>query len=188
MQQLIEFIPVTLFVAIYFYTDDIYLATAVLMAGVCVQVAFEFTRQRAVSKRTQFIFWVVMLAGGATLFFQDELFIKWKPTILNWMFCVALVVTQRLGQESLLKKMLGGQLTLPDKVWKTLNQGWALGFFIAGALNLIVAYSFSTDFWVAYKLIGGMALTLFYILITITYLVKGGHLKEQLQETHSDQD
>lgn len=179
MRQIVEFIPVALFVAVYFSTRDIYLATALLMAGVVAQVAFEYWQDKEISKRTRMIFWVAIIAGGATLAFQNDVFIKWKPTIVNWLFCVALLASQHLGAENLLKKMLGGHLALPDRVWRNLNYGWSAGFFLAGALNLVVAYLFSTDFWVTYKLVGGFAITLFYMLVTITYLVRGGYIKEQ---------
>ncbi len=179
MKQFIEFVPVALFVAVYFYTGDIYLATGLLMAGVCIQVGFEYFRDGAVSKQTQIIFWVVVLAGGATLAFRDDLFIKWKPSVVNWLFCAVLLGSEALGKENLLKKMLGSQITLPGKVWRTLALGWAGGFFLAGALNLVVAYSFSTDFWVTYKLLGGIGITFCYIAITLVYLVKGGYIQEQ---------
>ncbi len=177
-KQVVEFIPVLLFVGVYFSTKDIYLATALLMAGVVGQVGFEYWQDKEISKRTQMIFWVVILAGAATLLFQDELFIKWKPTIVNWLFCVALLASQYIGTENLLKKMLGEHIPLPDHVWRNLNLGWSVGFFIAGALNLVVAYMFSTDFWVTYKLVGGFAITLCYMVITVVYLVKGGYIEE----------
>lgn len=182
MRQFIEFIPIALFVAVYFTSRDIYLSTAVLMAGVCVQVGFEYGQDRAVSKRTQMVFWVVILAGAATLAFHDDRFIKWKPTIVNWLFCVALLTSQFISQDNLLKKMLGAQLPLPDHVWRNLNYGWSFGFFIAGALNLVVAYGFSTDLWVTYKLIGGFAITLTYMVVTMVYLVRGGYIKDAEDE------
>ena len=74
--------------------------------------------------------------------------------------------------------MLGAQLRLPDSVWLRLNLGWSLGFFIAGALNLVVAFNFSLAFWVSYKLIGGFAITLSYIVLTLIYLSSGGHLQD----------
>jgi intracellular septation protein len=178
MRQFIEFIPIMFFVVVYFTTKDIYLATGVLMVGVCAQIGIEYFRDRKVSKQTQVVFAVVMLAGGATLILQDELFIKWKPTIVNWLFSVVLLTSQFFGKDNLLKKMLGEHLTLPDHVWRNLGFGWALGFFIAGGLNLVVAYGFSTDIWVTYKLVGGFGLTLVYMIITITYLVKGGYIEE----------
>ena len=74
--------------------------------------------------------------------------------------------------------MLGGQMELHEDVWTRLNFGWAAGFFFAGALNLVVAYNFSLEFWVSYKLVGGFALTFIYILATIGYLAAKGYLKE----------
>ena len=67
-------------------------------------------------------------------------------------------------------------------MWRNLNLGWALGFFIAGVLNLVVAFSFSLDLWVTYKLVGGLMITTAYIIVTITYLIKGGYLKEEMKE------
>ncbi len=141
-------------------------------------MGYEYGTDKAVSKRTQMIFWVAILAGGATLAFQDEMFIKWKPTVMNWLFSVALLAGQLLSKDNLLKKMLGDHLALPDAVWRNLNYGWAAGFFIAGLLNLIVAYGFSTEFWVTYKLVGGFAITLFYMVCTMVYLVKGGYIRD----------
>jgi len=178
MRQIVELLPVALFVAVYFLTKDIYLSTGVLMAGLCLQVGYEYGKSRKVSKQTQVIFWVAIIFGGATLLFRNEEFIQWKPTIVNWLFAVALMCSQILTKENLLQRMLGSQLALPDDTWRTLAIGWSIGFVFAGLLNLIVAYSFSLDFWVSYKLFGGFAITLLYILITLRYLSKKGFLKE----------
>lgn len=185
MRQFIEFIPVAAFVAVFFSTDDIYLATGVLMLGVCVQVGYEYGTTKSVGKQTQVIFWVVMIFGAATLVFQNDVFIKWKPTIVNWLFCLALLGSQFLMAENLLKKMLGKALELPELVWRNLAFGWSLGFFVAGALNIFVAYMFSTEFWVTYKLVGGISITLIYMIITVTYLYRGGYLNEIEEEPTS---
>jgi intracellular septation protein len=185
MRQFVEFVPIALFVAIYFTTKDIYMATAILMVGVCVQLGYEKAVDGEVSKRTQMVFWVVILAGAATLAFKDEMFIKWKPTIVNWLFCVALIASQLLTRDNLLQKMLGEHLPLPPHVWRNLGYGWSAGFFLAGALNLVVAYGFSTDFWVTYKLVGGFALTLSYMVITMVYLMKGGYIQEENENVES---
>jgi intracellular septation protein len=178
MKQFIEFVPVALFAAVFFYSRDIYLSTMVLMVAIAGQAALEYITTRRIEKKTQVIFWISMLFGGATLLFRNELFIQWKPTIINWLFAGALLSSQFYGKENLLQKMLGAQLQLPGHVWLKLNLGWSLGFFIAGALNLLVAFNFSLEFWVSYKLIGGFAITLGYIIITIAYLAKGGYLQE----------
>ncbi len=182
MRQFIEFIPIAFFVVVYFTTRDIYIATAALMAGTVGQVAYEYIRDRQVSRRTQVIFLIIMLAGAATLAFQDEMFIKWKPTIANWIFCGALIGSQLVFKDNLLKKIIGGHLQLPEHVWRNLGYGWSFGFFLAGALNLIVAYEFTTDFWVTYKLVGGIGITLIYMIITMIYLVKGGYIVREAGE------
>ena len=186
MKQFVEFVPVALFVVTYFVTKDIYIATGVLMVGICFQVAFEYLKFKEIEKKTQMIFWVAMLFGGATLLFRNQEFIQWKPTIVNWLFCVALLASQFIGKDNLLKRMLGEQVAMPDDVWRNLNLGWSLGFFIAGALNLIVAYGFSLDFWVSYKLIGGFAITLVYMIITMVYLVKGGYISDKPTVSESE--
>lgn len=178
MNQFIEFVPVALFVAAYFYTRNIYLATAVLMAGICVQVAWEYVATKRIARKTQVIFWVAMMFGGATLLFRNAIFLLWKPTVINWLFCAGLLVSQFAAKDNLIKKMLVDQLDLPDTVWRNLNLGWALGFFLSGVLNLIVAYNFSLAIWVSYKLIGGVAITLVYMIITVIYLAIGGYLQE----------
>ncbi|MGI9322997.1 MAG: inner membrane-spanning protein YciB [Pseudomonadales bacterium] len=178
MKQLIEFIPIALFVGVYFTTKDIYLATALLMAGIAIQVAYEYWHDKTISKRTQFIFWVALLAGGATLIFKNQMFIMWKPTIVNGLFGVALLASQYIGRENLLQKLMGDHVNFPSQVWRNLTLGWSAGFFFAGALNLVVAYNFSTDFWVAYKLVGGMGLTIFYLIVTFVYLIAGGYISE----------
>lgn len=186
MKQFIEFIPVILFAGVFFYTRDIYIATVVLMVGICMQVAIEYVASGRVYRKTQVIFWVAMLLGGATLVFRNEMFLLWKPTVVNWLFAAALYGSQFIGTENLIKKMLTAQITLPDRVWRNLNLGWATGFLLAGALNLVVAYNFSLEFWVSYKLVGGFAITLTYMIATIIYLAKGGYLHEEDLEQKQD--
>ncbi len=178
MKQFVEFIPIAMFVVVYFTTRDIYISTGVLMVGICVQVAYEYLRYRHVDKKTKVVFWVAMLFGGATLLFRNEQFIQWKPTIVNWLFAVGLLASQLVGTDNLLKKMLADQIRLPDPVWRNLAIGWSAGFFIAGVLNLVVAYNFTLDFWVTYKLVGGFAITIIYMIITVVYLVRGGYIAE----------
>ena len=175
MKQFIEFVPVALFAAVFFYSRDIYLSTTVLMVAIAAQAALEYLTTRRIEKKTQIIFWISMLFGGATLLFRNEL-------IINWLFAGSLLASQFFGKENLLKRMLGAQLRLPNPVWQRLNLGWSLGFFIAGALNLVVAFNFSLDVWVSYKLIGGFAITLSYIVLTLIYLSSGGYLQEPQPE------
>ncbi len=181
MNQLLDFLPIALFVAVFFSTDapdNIFLATGALMAGVTIQLVAFWLLKKPISGQLKFTFWASIILGAATLLLRDAAFIQWKPTIVNWALSVALLTAPVLANTNLLKRMLGAQMQLPDPVWNRLNYGWAAGFFIAGALNLVVAYNFSMDFWVSYKLIGGFALTFIYIIITVIYLHRLGLLEE----------
>jgi len=174
--QLLEFVPILVFVVTYYFSD-IFWATGALMAAVSIQIGVIALARKPISTQLKMTFWLTLGFGSLTLAFQDKTFIQWKPTIINWLLCAALIGSQFLGT-NLIERLLGKQMTLPTHAWRRLNGGWALGFFIAGVLNLIVAYNFSEAFWVNYKLIGGFAITLIYVLITLAYLAYGGHLRE----------
>lgn len=176
MTQLLDFIPIALFVGVFF-AMDIYWATGALMVAVTVQVLAYRLLGKPVSRELNMTFWASLIFGALTLIFRNETFIQWKPTIVNWLLAVSLVGSYYVGRTNLLKQLLGKQLTLVDEVWTRLNFGWALGFFFAGALNLVVAYNFSMEFWVGYKLVGGFALTFLYIVITMVYLARKGFLE-----------
>lgn len=174
MRQLLDFIPILVFVAVFFATD-IYWATGALMAAVALQVAAYKLAGRPVGRELKLTFWVSILFGGLTLALRDETFIQWKPTVINWLLSATLIGGHLMGR-NLLEKLLGGQLKLPPPVWTNLNFGWAAGFFLAGALNLVVAYGFSMEVWVAYKLVGGLGLTFSYVALTLIYLHRLGLL------------
>lgn len=178
MNQLLDLAPVLIFVVVFF-TSDIYYATGALMAAVTVQVAAYLLLKKPVSRELQLTFWASLIFGGLTLAFRNETFIQWKPTIVNWLLAGSLIGSYYIGKKNLIEQLLSKQLTLIDEVWTRLNFGWALGFFIAGALNLIVAYNFSMEFWVTYKLVGGFALTFIYIVITMLYLARKGFLDSE---------
>jgi intracellular septation protein len=177
MNQLIDLLPVAIFVAVFF-TTDVYYATGALMAAVTIQVLVYLALRKPLSRELKLTFWASIVFGALTLLFRNELFIQWKPTIVNWLLAASLVGSHFVGKNNLMKQMLGSQLTLVDEVWVRLNFGWACGFFLAGVLNLVVAYNFSMDFWVSYKLIGGFALTLLYVVLTMAYLAHKGFLTE----------
>ncbi|MCZ6712075.1 MAG: septation protein IspZ [Gammaproteobacteria bacterium] len=177
MDQLLGFVPIVLFVAVFFLAD-IYYATAALMIAVSAQVVIYLLLKKPISRELKLTFWLSIIFGGLTLIFRNELFIQWKPTVINWALSGSLITSHFIGKRNLIEHLLGKQLTLVDEVWAKLNFGWAFGLFLAGALNLVVAYNFSMEFWVSYKLIGGFSLTFIYILITMAYLAKKGFLDD----------
>ena len=115
---------------------------------------------------------LVVVFGGATLLLHDETFIKWKPTILYWLFAVVLFGSAQFFGRNLIRSMLEQQVQLPETLWRTVNLAW-IGFFAAmGALNLLVAFNFSTDTWVSFKLFGGMGLMFIFIIAQGMLLAK----------------
>jgi intracellular septation protein len=110
-------------------------------------------------------FALIVVFGGATLLLQDETFIKWKPTVLYWLFAAVLAAAALGFRKNLIRAMMEAQVTLPEVVWGKLLASWIVFFALMGALNLIVAYNFSTDAWVNFKLFGGIGLMLVFIVL-----------------------
>lgn len=136
------------------------LATAVVILATLAQVAILLAR----GKKIDLMLWVslglVTVLGGATIWFHNETFIKWKPSVLYWVMGLAFWLSQVLFRKNLLQALIGEQLDLPPRVWQRLNFAWIAFFAFMGLLNLYVAYSFSTDTWVSFKLFGGIGLML----------------------------
>ena len=113
---------------------------------------------------------ILVLFGGLTLALHDPLFIKWKPTVVNWLFGVAFLGSHFFGERTLVERMMGHAITVPTPVWSRLNGAWTLFFLGMGLLNLYVAYSFSEEIWVNFKLFGMMGLTLVFVFAQAFYL------------------
>ena len=142
----------------------ILLATIVVITATVAQIAWVHFRHGKVDKMLWVSLVLVSVFGGMTLIFQDETFIKWKPTILYWVFAGSMAFAALVLKKNPIKAMLGEQLTLPDPVWYKVNLSWVTFFMFMGALNLFVAFNFPTDTWVNFKLFGGMGLLLLFVL------------------------
>lgn len=163
MQFLIDLLPVIAFFVAY-KMAGIYVATGVLIVGVLIQTAVMWIRHRKVSGMMLTSAVLVLVFGGLTLLIHDATFIKWKPTIVNWLFAAAFVVSQYTRGPTIIQRMLGENVSLDDANWRRLNMMWVAFFLVAGALNLFVAYRFDEATWVNFKLFGLMGLTLLFAL------------------------
>jgi len=162
MKFLFDFFPVILFF-VAFKVADIYVATGVAIVATFAQVGWLKVRKRKIEPMLWASLAIIAVFGGATLVLQDETFIKWKPTVLYWLFGAVLAGAAAFGR-NLIRAMLSEQVQLPGPIWARLNWSW-IGFFaFMGALNLYVAYNYSTDNWVNFKLFGGMGLMLLFVL------------------------
>lgn len=164
MKFLFDIFPVVVFFAV-FKLYGIYPATAAAIAATVVQVAWSWWRHRKVDNMLWVTLGIIVVFGGATLLLRDETFIKWKPTVLYWLFGGVLLGSQALFGKNLIRSMMGKQIVLPDAVWKKVNASWIAFFAAMGVLNLFVAYRFSTDAWVNFKLFGGIGLMLAFVVL-----------------------
>jgi len=154
----------------------ILIATAVTIIATFAQIAIVWAKHRKVDTMLWVSLVIIVVFGGATLFFHNPTFIKWKPTALYWMFGGVLLGSAVLLKRNLIRKMLEAQIVLPDAIWGRLNLAWALFFISMGVLNIYVAYSFSEEAWVNFKLFGGMGLMLAFV------LGQGFYLSRYLEE------
>ncbi|EKO3425840.1 septation protein A [Vibrio fluvialis] len=176
MKQLLDFIPLIIFFALFkFY--DIYVATGALIVATAVQVAVTYFMFKKVEKMQLITFVLVAVFGGMTIFLHDDNFIKWKVTIVYVIFALGLTISHMMGK-SAIKGMLGKEITLPETVWAKVNWAWVGFFSVCAVLNIYIAYQLPLDVWVNFKVFGLLAATFAYTLLTGIYIYK--HLpKEQ---------
>ncbi|KAF3982381.1 MAG: septation protein A [Methylococcales symbiont of Hymedesmia sp. n. MRB-2018] len=171
MKQLIEFIPVILFF-IAFKLYDIYTATAVVIVATTIQVIFTWFKYKKVETMQLITLGLILVMGSLTLYLQDEQFIKWKLTIIEWLFGIAFLGSQFLGKKPFVERMMGASLELPSLVWKRLNLIWATFFISIGFINIYVMKNYNTSDWVTFKTFGVPGLMLVFILVQMIFIYK----------------
>ena len=211
MKLLFDFLPIVLFFGMFKYAENhkewaaqfatehlgalvsggvvgggeapVLLATVVVIIATLLQVA----TLKAMRRKVDMMLWVslglVVVLGGATIWFQSETFIKWKPSVLYWFMGLAFLVSQFFFGKNLLQLLMGGQLELPAPVWRGLSLAWVAFFALMGVLNLYVAYRYSTGTWVNFKLFGGIGLMLVFTLAQGIYISR--HVAPQAGEAES---
>jgi len=172
---LFDLFPLILFFAAFRYAD-LYVATGVAMAAAVAQIAWLKLRGAGIEAMHWINLSVIVVFGGATLLLQNDAFIKWKPTVLYWVFAAILLGAQWFLGRNLMQKLMGTQIQLPARVWTRLTYVWA-GFFVtSGLLNLYVAFSghFTESQWVNFKVFGLMVLLIVFVIAQSLWL--GRHM------------
>ena len=169
MKLLVDFFPIVLFFAAY-KMADIYVATLAAIVGAIIQVAYTWIRTRKVETMHLVSLVLILVFGGATWFLRDPTFIKWKPTVLNWLFGLVFLGSQFIGDKPVIQRMLSAQIELPAFVWWRLNLAWVIFFLTIGGVNLYVAYHYEESVWVNFKLFGMLGLTIVFVLLQSLYL------------------
>ena len=178
MKFLYDFFPILLFFIAY-KTFDIYVATGVAIAASFVQTGYYWYKHRRFENMHLVTLALLVVFGGLTIFLHDEMFIKWKPTVINWLFAVVFLGSHFIGEKTLVERMMAKNVTLTMPVWGKLNMSWVFFFIAMGIVNLYVVYYFDTDTWVNFKLFGMMGLTLGFVVLQAMFLSKYVQHEEQ---------
>lgn len=175
MKFLFDYFPIICFF-IAFKLWGIYVATGVAMGTSVLQVGVYWLQHRRFEKLHIITMIFILVLGSFTLIFHKPIFIKWKPTIVYWIFAVILIGSQFFGSKPIMHRMLKDKITLPTEIWTRLNMSWAIFFVVLGGLNLYVVYHYDTNAWVNFKLFGTLGLMLLFIIVQATYIAK--HLRK----------
>lgn len=187
MKQIIDFLPIVAFFGVYVVTD-IYIATIALMAAAALQIAVFKLKAWPIPGQMWLVFWVAMVFGTMTLAFRNPLFIQWRPSVVNWLMAIAIVGSRFVGKGDHIQRLLGKVLTLPERAWPALTWGWAFILAISGAVNLYVAYRFSEQAWVAYKLASAFVVPVLLVLGSVGYLAATKQLPALSTERRQEAD
>lgn len=190
MQVLFEFLPLILFLAAYLY-KDIFFAMIVLMIAMPIGLAIKYVRTKTLDKM---YFWstvLLLVFGAASLYFRNATLFYWKPTVFYWAAGLGFLFSQFLMKKPLVQKFfeVAGDLPteqLEGRQWRLLNLAWVLFFATLGALNLFVAYTFSEDTWVKFKVFGLLGITLAFLVGQSFWLMGKMQIDEADESTEGE--
>ncbi|MEH6386032.1 MAG: septation protein A [Colwellia sp.] len=185
MHALFEYLPLVVFFIVYKFVD-IYWATGSLIILAGAQIIYYLIKKETIPKRTLIFFVLIAVFGGLTIFLHDDTFLKWKVTIINLFFAIALLVSDKIFKKNIIKDFLDEALSLPDNIWGKLNLAWALFFALCAVLNLYVAFNFDQDTWVNFKVFGLTALMFVFSIGSVLLLSK--HLPDDEDKPKSECD
>ena len=192
MNQLLELIPGVAFFVMYFLPENIapflnadnriYWATGALMIAVGVQFIVFLIMKRPITKMMWFILIAAGVLGTLTVVLQNPLFIMWRPTAISWLLSSIFLFSYYIGKTNVLKWLLGDRVKLPEQLWRLQTLVLGYGLLASGTVNILVAYSFSEQTWVSYKLyaIFGWPI-LFAVALFLIHLVE--HRKRRTKRT-----
>ncbi len=173
MKFLFDLFPIILFF-IAFKFGDIYSATIVAMVATIGQILWVYYRHRKIDAMQWVSLVMILVFGSLTIFLHNKTFIQLKPTALYWLFSGALVVSAQFFKKNWIQVLMGKQITLKEQssksVWHIVNVAWATFFFFMGALNLYIAFEYSEETWVNFKLFGSTGLLVVFVILQGVWL------------------
>ncbi len=174
MQLLADFLPLLFFFAAYLY-DDLYFAVGVLMVAMPIGLVLKTYWTKKLDKIYLGSTIFLLILGSATLFFRNPLFLYWKPTAFYWVVSIVFLASQWIGDKTIVERLFAQAADLSREQWVKLNLMWVAFFIFAGGLNIYVAYSFSQQVWVNFKVFGLLALTLIFVIIQAVWMTAASH-------------
>lgn len=152
-------------------TAPVFLATVTAIVATFLQIGWLKLKGRRIEPMLWISLAVIVVFGGLTLWLKNEMFIKWKPTILYWIFSGILLFGSFTGH-NFIRTLMKNAIDMPDAAWGKLQWMWIGFFIVVGILNLIVAYSFPTEIWVDFKLFGLIGLTLIFTIAAAVWMTR----------------
>jgi intracellular septation protein len=178
MKFLFDIFPIILFYAAY-QLYDIYVATAVAILAAFLQTGLYWLKTRRFENMHLIVLGILIVFGGLTLALHDPIFIMWKPTLVNWLFGLVFLASHFIGKRTIAERMMAKAIRVPAPVWSRVNAAWTLFFLVVGALNIYVAYRFSEEVWVNFKMFGIIGLTLVFVFGQAFYLSRFMDVSEE---------
>jgi intracellular septation protein len=176
MHMLYDLVPIILFF-ITFKLFGIYVATQVGIAATFLQVFITRLLKKKWDRMQVITLIAFLLFGGLTLYFHNPIFVKWKPTVVFWIFSAVILFTQFFSKKPAIQRLMESSLSeggavVPGHIWKNLNLFWALFFALLGSINLYVAYAFSNDAWVNFKFYGISGALIVFSIFQAIYMMR----------------
>ncbi|MBP8008344.1 MAG: septation protein A [Thiopseudomonas sp.] len=176
MKQFIDFIPLLLFFIVFkleprdielaghvISFGGIFSATAILVISSVLVYGSLFLAHRRLEKSQWITLVGCLFFGGLTLAFHSETFLKWKAPVVNWLFALGFAGSHFIGEQPLIKRVMGHAVSLPDRIWTRLNIAWIVFFLFLGTSNLFVAFNFPS-IWVDFKVFGSLGMTVLFLI------------------------
>lgn len=171
MATFLEYIPLVFFF-VFFKMFDIYVATGALIVASVAHLSILKVMKKPILTRQWVVLGFIIIFGGMTIIFHDDTFVKWKVSIIQFMFCFGLLISRYGFKNNLMKGFLGEQIQLPESIWDKFNFAWAIFFGFCAFLNLYIAFNFDQDTWVNFKVFGLMILTFAFAIASIMSIYK----------------
>lgn len=177
MKFLFDFFPLISFYAVYqiykayFDSEDaIFAATGAIIVATIIQLAYNWIRHNKIEKMHVITVVLVTVFGGATILLHDPIYIKWKVSVVNWLFGLAFLSSHFIGEKTIVERMMSSAISVPKNIWTRLNSSWALFFIGMGFLNVYIFRNFDEETWVGFKVYGLLGLTFLFVVIQGVFL------------------